>query len=479
MTYALPCNDILDSTVYVTRRTYVESLRVKMPVEETLLDPPITPAPIFAYRAIKGWFVGSPDSSPERDNKENVPTINICPKSLNGGQGLNTPRLSPNKRKRDSEQMVSPTKSILRTPGGGPTPRAKSLREVNVKFKSVSLSPDVRRKDLPAGGTTEKPKGKRPQTTTKHEKASGKALPAKPAHTSTDIEPQETLVIAASTLDPDHDEHFRRTAKEMKRLLKYGHKWREVARQMDEDNAKLRLLLAEAQQESKRLESLLQRGGRPVERARITGKVVEGPGKNTSGTTTAKDAVTATGAAIGGANSASSNAAAQDLEDLLDLTPPTETFKAGISSQHPISAPTNKPLAPSNPLPTRLPRTSVPQRPASISTSVPTHSPLTVLQHRIEGSVPVPSTAARTNLPADRIAAVRKRLMAKEQARKGGLSVLDEIGAERDQGFGVAGVGVGKGTEMPDALDGSSLAVGGKQQQQRDVEESGLDWVGV
>ena len=304
-----------------------------------------------------------------------------------------------------------------------------------MKFKSVS--PDVRRKDPCAGGRKGNPAGSHEGATKQDAKALAKPLAAKTAQPAAKVEPQ-LISHAAPILGTDLDEHFRRTEKEMKRLVRYGQKWREVARQKDEENTRLRLLLEEAQGANRRLETLLSKSEWNLEGAKTIGTMAQTHGKDISGKSVAGRSVAATEAATRDRKSAcvdtTVNAAAHHIEELLDLTPPPEPTDLTMPApQRSASAPTTATFASSINVPTKLsanqnpsqPRTtnSKPssQRPASISTSVPLRSPLTALQHRIEGSVlSVTDTVARTNLPVDRIAAVRKRLMAKEQARKAG-----------------------------------------------------------
>ena len=432
------------------------SCKSNMPIEETLLDPPVTPAPIFAYRALKGWFIGSPDSSPERDNnKENIMPLSSRLKSIDEVPGQRTPIISPYKRKRYSDPQVSPTKSILRTPGA-PTPRAKSLRDVNVKFKSVS--PDIRMKSAPVAAKVA------PQSTVAGPnkviaKTVGEAAPTQTTQPEAKIQAQQIAAIPSAISESELDELVRRTGKEMKRLIKYGHKWRELARRQDEENAKLRVLLETAERETRRLEAALRKTGNgtvgSAKEQPMLSRQVGTVSSRHSATTTGKQATNVLPKPV---TTSTLNAQDQALSDLLDLTPPP-----AHPSQHATSTAANRSTSAPNPTTvshsTTHPRTSIsnpiqhllPQ----LKTPIPTHSPLTALQHRIEGSVlPISDTAARTRMPVDRVAAVRKRLMAKDQARRAGMNVLDvEIGEKES--------GVARGAVK------------------RDIENSEVDWVGV
>lgn len=159
---------------------------------DNILDDPVTPAPVFAFRALRGVLFGSPETPFDREdsNKENTALVNIeahkkttteksargdSPRALKNKQTTTKKQKTNDKVRSTSEPgnmarqlnrsskskqhaklslvpivpqhqgdqvvsaLVSPTKSILRVPGQA-TPRAQSLRDINVTFKS--LSPD-------------------------------------------------------------------------------------------------------------------------------------------------------------------------------------------------------------------------------------------------------------------------------------------------------------------------------------------------
>jgi hypothetical protein len=158
-----------------------------MPTNDTIVDEPVTPAPLFAYRALKGILFGSPESPRDGDdsNKENAPLVNseapkkpaTTEKSATGekpgtsnNKGTTSKNTNPTKQVQSSENSDnmtivfttpkpkrwegsllgpnlppaqgsptkgSPTKGILRVPGQA-TPRAQSLRDINVTFKGLS-----------------------------------------------------------------------------------------------------------------------------------------------------------------------------------------------------------------------------------------------------------------------------------------------------------------------------------------------------
>lgn len=153
-----------------------------MAPNDTIVDEPVTPAPLFAYRALKGILFGSPESPRDGDdsNKENAPLDDsdapkkpaTTKKSATGeksGASNNKVTTSENTKptkevqsSENSDNMTivfttpkpkrweggllgpnlppaqgSPTRGILRVPGQA-TPRAQSLRDVNVTFKGLS-----------------------------------------------------------------------------------------------------------------------------------------------------------------------------------------------------------------------------------------------------------------------------------------------------------------------------------------------------
>ncbi|KIV77008.1 hypothetical protein PV11_08848 [Exophiala sideris] len=238
-----------------------------MPGEATILEGPVTPAPLFAYRAVRGIFFGSPDSSPEHDNKENVnPTLISSPQKLDKmDERL---QLTPShKRKRDggatmlspSKAMLSPTKGILRTPGLA-TPRAKLLRDINVKFKSVSPE-SAQQKPTAAkiAGSINTNKGASSSKDLGHILRISKSMG--------DLEPvkkeQKVVVQTKNGLPPTTnttafppsamDAYMQQTEKEMKKLVRYGQKMREYARKKDAENVELKSMVEHLRRENERL----------------------------------------------------------------------------------------------------------------------------------------------------------------------------------------------------------------------------------
>ncbi|KAK5459604.1 hypothetical protein LTS15_003733 [Exophiala xenobiotica] len=258
-----------------------------MPGEETILDGPVTPAPVFAYRALRGIFFTSPESSPEHDNKENLTPAYLATspspekrKIMDGAVQL-TPS---QKRKRDSSSraaVLSPTKGILRTPGLA-TPRAKFLKDINVKFKSVSPEEAAKQtqKETKIETVTGVGAGDRLSRTKDGEGKGQRAAvrASKPMH---DIAPTNKAARSQSPVkaeqvpvpakDKDNrvaasngttttvlsscaiEAYMAQTEKEMKRVVKYGQKMREYARKKDAENQELKSMIEQLRRENERL----------------------------------------------------------------------------------------------------------------------------------------------------------------------------------------------------------------------------------
>ncbi|KAL2426531.1 hypothetical protein ABEF95_002623 [Exophiala dermatitidis] len=268
-----------------------------MLADETVLEAPVTPAPVFAYRALKGLFISSPDSSPDHDNKENVhPNIMTSPMKAESAVSDLQPRLQltpSHKRKWDNVRTgtaVSPTKGILRTPGLV-TPRTKALKELNVKFKSVSPEVVEQQKNVATALPDALPgdhmrrvsqhgfgSGRRAQHAMKPSESMnniadsqltvGKATvrsssqrkqPAKTTEPTARSESSTTSTSTASSealLSPEAIQaYMQQTEKEMKRLLRYNQKMREYARKKDAENQELQTMIEQLRKENENFRS--------------------------------------------------------------------------------------------------------------------------------------------------------------------------------------------------------------------------------
>lgn len=246
-------------------------------------DAPETPAPIFAYRALKGFFFGSPnedDDVPAKahriggdENKENVPPAKSLgtPKPHSPFLANEEPTKSTRKRALPHDVVSSPMKSILR-PSGVATPRALQLQKgnVGVTFKDIgkNSSPEGRPKLLCEGPDREilakrvkpnPPTQERRDIVGTNDMGGPRRIdpPSAAVRLSTEVHTATGTTSAASATIPDVpfdiEAYKRSTEKEMKKLVRYGQKMREYARKQDEENVKLRQLLEECRRENERL----------------------------------------------------------------------------------------------------------------------------------------------------------------------------------------------------------------------------------
>ena len=232
-----------------------------MPGDVTILEGPVTPAPLFAYRALRSIFFASPDSSPEHCNKENIVPAYASLTAKSRIALPKSPQVTPSQGRKkehiaDEGVVLSPTKGILRTPGLA-TPRAKFLKDVNVKFKSVS--PEARQQDDVAL--------KSEPLTTKAKNApvlvrDSQPLPhLAPPSILPDQEPAEpqtktsgdTCTIPTDPIPPAAFEAYvAQNEKEMRKLVRYSKKMREYAMKKDMENQELRLMIQSLRKENER-----------------------------------------------------------------------------------------------------------------------------------------------------------------------------------------------------------------------------------
>jgi Cut12 conserved domain len=252
-----------------------------MAMEDSLFpDAPETPAPVFAYRALKGFIFGSPNDEGD-DNSENTCELQLSEQRKSKPTPM--PNLTPKKHNHASNYMSSPVKSILR-PRGVATPRALHLQKgnVGVTFKDIrkSMSPEGKVSRRRAGATKTSPlrlhvtgngrsaaavaENPRP-TMTAIEVAPPKPAPINPlsfemlspklSNKSLAPNPVGSTAPTAGAVPFDLDAYIRTTEKEMKKLMRYGQKMREYARKQDDENAKLKQALEECRKENERLKA--------------------------------------------------------------------------------------------------------------------------------------------------------------------------------------------------------------------------------
>src|SRR5271155_3984053 len=249
-----------------------------------ILDAPETPAPVFAYRALKGILFGSPDYNEEDEDKENITPATPIEKPKKAVQKFDKrgrvnssslqPNLaqSPNARRREGYQVspsprkrrqISPTKSILRTPGI-PTPRRQN---VNVTFKDVrsSASPAaLNAKLLPA--QKEPTAATQSQQATKVAANTTGSAPPETVNAAEEVEILPVPVYDMSAVDA----YLTSTEREMKKLVRYAQKMKEYARVSQQENAALKV---EINQLKRELEGL--RKAKTMTRGASDEKIVE------------------------------------------------------------------------------------------------------------------------------------------------------------------------------------------------------------
>ena len=202
-----------------------------------LLDAPDTPAPLFAYRALKSVLFGSHDDEyGDENDKENIPlqtrtnTVSISSEELPSKTNSSIPpRPSP-------RRMLSPAKSILRTPGI-PTPRRQ---KVSVKFKDVkqtSMSLGTVAKGFVPEHKASLQRAEIPATLSSETKASTGQItePAtNPQFSKFESEPETYYNVK------EIDAYIAATEREMKKLVRYGQRMREYARLSQKESVTLK-----------------------------------------------------------------------------------------------------------------------------------------------------------------------------------------------------------------------------------------------
>jgi regulator of replication initiation timing len=232
-----------------------------------ILDAPETPAPVFAYRALKGILFGSPDYDEEDEDKENITPATPIEKPKKAMQKVDRRgrvdssslqhnlAQSPNAGRREGHQVspsprkrrqISPTKSILRTPGI-PTPRRQN---VNVTFKDVrpSVSPTaVNAKLLPA--QKEPTAGTQSQQATKVAANTTGSAPLETVNAAEEVEILPVPVYDMSAVDA----YLTSTEREMKKLVRYAQKMKEYARVSQQENVALKVEINQLKRELEEL----------------------------------------------------------------------------------------------------------------------------------------------------------------------------------------------------------------------------------
>lgn len=286
--------------------------------EQTILEGPETPAPVFAYRAFRSYFLGSPspEASPDRHprlaEKENIPMAK---------SSSSAPKPDPSKvlnittHKRDTANnktvasgLVSPAKGILKTPGSVQSP----YKNRSVKFDRISpdtlesqdlnMGPLFSKRDGESGRSASKKDTESPsqamsfsrslsvvardiptsQPANKRHSSSSIPSSSKPTsttrRTSTPVssstrrehDRQQTSNIAGPTPEtPTGDPstipysaflHFKETTEqETKKLIRYNRKMRDYARDRDAECGDARMTIERLQMENEMLKTANKR----------------------------------------------------------------------------------------------------------------------------------------------------------------------------------------------------------------------------
>jgi hypothetical protein len=423
-----------------------------MPAEDTLLDGPVTPAPVFAYRAVRGLFFASPES-PEHahHDKENIPFVrgSSPSKSQTAAMVVSVAApLTPSKRKRDGgggpQTILSPTKGILRTPGLA-TPRAKQLKDLNVKFKGVSpeiqLEPARNKSEhgsssaaAAAVATSLSPAKNHGPRQNNPKSSAGHGLSASAASTTSTRPERPNSTMRTSSVEA----YMRQTEHEMKKVVGYGQKMREYARRKDAENAELRAMVDRLKRENERLRQKMA-GSHSSELKSVEIRTVSSslPGQPRG---QVRDEVDRVESALAGQQQPK-RPAEPKMESTAPARPPP------IDNGHAEGPHTkrNPPAASTDHNTTTSPTV---RRKASTATTDPTESSVSPPDHsRRFQSLPIHSsmatrhaaghTAGSVRLPPDRLAAARARLRRRAEARKASVET-DETDHRNDdllQGF--------------------------------------------
>ncbi len=349
------------------RASYTESPQI--------LDAPETPAPLFAYRALKSVLFGSHDDEDDIDNdKENIPLETRTSQIFaNSQKSLPKPKSSTPQRP-TPRRMLSPVKSILRPPGT-PTPRRQNT---SVKFKDVkqtlmnlSTISEGQVSENKANSQILKPPAITPSESTQ---STEKAAALVKRLQSPNLESEQDMYYNVKEIDA----YIAATEREMKKLVRYGQRMREYARLSQKENATLQRELENFRKEN---EILRCRGGPPVNQERA-GKTCESNG-------------------------------------LFDLSPPKHAAK--LQTEAAEKKPRNQSSPKVTNTKTRIecissrPNSTPPKRHISNSSGCPADN------QRV---------ASRLQLPPDRLAAAKARLRMKSEERKKALSMHDQMQKE-------------------------------------------------
>lgn len=217
-----------------------------------ILDAPQTPAPLFAYRALRSVLFGSHEGEESDENdKENIPLEETSGKVSTQLQDIPLKPKSSTPQRHTPRRLLSPAKSILRTPGLVPTPRRQS---VSVKFKDTKRT-SLELRTVSKGSVIEE----EPVSLQAKLAPIGPSEPA--ASTESVTEMSEELQMGDTNSLPETyynvkeiNAYIAATEREMKKLVRYGQRMREYARLSQKENVTLRRELDKVKEENEALQ---------------------------------------------------------------------------------------------------------------------------------------------------------------------------------------------------------------------------------
>lgn len=359
-----------------------------------ILDGPETPAPLFAYRALKSVLFGSCDDD-ERE-KENIPLethssyiTSNSPKIPLKIKSLTPQRPSP-------RRMLSPAKSILRTPGI-PTPRRQN---VSVKFKDLKHA--SKNLEMIAEGPATQEKGhlqnlKHPSVMLSKSQASLGEVAELAMKLQASSGPQPETYYNVEEIDA----YIAATERDMKKLVRYGQRMREYAKLSQKENATLKRQVAKLKEENAMLR---QRGASKLSKQE-TGRTAETDGLFELSPPSKQEANTAALRYLGREPKMTNQRSGRQAHD-----------------EKPVEATEKMP-------PERSPPTLIKSDTGGVSASL--QPDILRAADRISGvgSQPVDYVrlGCRIQLPPDRAAAAKARLRVKSEERRKTLSMAKDI----------------------------------------------------
>jgi hypothetical protein len=375
--------------------------------ESQILDAPDTPAPIFAYRALKSVLFGSYDDEEDDENeKENIPL------QTRSSQGSINSQKSPLKPSSSTptrpapRRMLSPAKSILRTPGI-PTPRRQNA---SVKFKdskqtSMSLSTIA---EGPVTDAKASSKGSDVPTIASLELRAAtekqRLLAAKAPGPTSESEPETYYNVV------EIDAYIAATEREMKKLVRYGQRMREYARLSQKENSALKRELDDIRKENQRLR---HSDGLPIIQPK-TGRKADDYGLFDLSPPS---------------NPAAESAASANSEDEPKMIQPAAEGQRPNLSRKESAEKLLRKQPPPKPVRRKAGESSDPSQPVMKANT----QLAPAANHSLASNMKV---ASRTQLPADKVAAAKARLRVKSEERRKALTTTRQVPKE-DHGSSV------------------------------------------